>query len=131
TINSCGHGGNGSRGAVVTAICRGRASGPCSRDTLCRQPRSSTSTMSPERSLRVKNRMRVIRTSGSVRGGDGNIPAYSAGGLQDRTRRAGALVKLAIAFIGVSLEDPGVVGQMSLGMLAGPVARVIEHRPRR
>ena len=39
--------------------------------------------MSPERSLRVKNRMRVIRTSGSVRGGDGNIPAYSARGQLD------------------------------------------------
>ena len=33
----------------------------------------------PEQSLRVKNRMREIRTYGSVRGGDGNIPAYSAG----------------------------------------------------
>ncbi len=53
------------------------------------------------------------------------------GGFQDRSRRAAALVKLAIAFIGVSLEDPGVVGQVRLGMLAGPVARVIEHRPRR
>jgi hypothetical protein len=31
-----------------------------------------------ERSLRVKNRMREIRSSGSVRGGAGNIPAYSA-----------------------------------------------------
>src|SRR4051794_38794954 len=26
----------------------------------------------------VKNRMREIRTSGSVRGGDGNVPTYSA-----------------------------------------------------
>ena len=26
----------------------------------------------------MKNRMREIRTSGSVRGGDGNIPTYSA-----------------------------------------------------
>jgi hypothetical protein len=31
-----------------------------------------------EQTLRAKNRMREIRTSGSVRGGDGNIPAYSA-----------------------------------------------------
>ena len=31
-----------------------------------------------ERSLRVKNRMRGIRSSGSVRGGAGDIPAYSA-----------------------------------------------------
>jgi hypothetical protein len=61
---------------VVTATCRGRASELCSRNTHYRQPRSSTS--SRERSLRVKNRMRVIRSSGSVRGRDGNIPAYSA-----------------------------------------------------
>src|SRR5689334_8444259 len=31
-----------------------------------------------ERNSLVKNRMREIRTSGSVRGGDGNIPTYSA-----------------------------------------------------
>src|SRR4051812_25405506 len=31
-----------------------------------------------ERSSLLKNRMREICTSGSVRGGDGNIPAYSA-----------------------------------------------------
>jgi hypothetical protein len=37
-----------------------------------------------ERSLRVKNRMRVIRSSGSVRGGAGNIPVYSAKGVLDR-----------------------------------------------
>jgi hypothetical protein len=35
--------------------------------------------------LRVKNRMRVIRSSGSVRGGDGDIPAYSASGKNDVT----------------------------------------------
>jgi hypothetical protein len=47
---------HGSQRACVTAFCRYR-----------------------ERSLRVKNRMRVIRSSGSVRGEDGNILAYSAG----------------------------------------------------
>src|SRR3954465_8715926 len=31
-----------------------------------------------ERTSLVKNRMREIRTSGSVRGGDGNVPTYSA-----------------------------------------------------
>jgi hypothetical protein len=31
-----------------------------------------------ERSSLVKNRMREIRTSGSVRDGDGNAPIYSA-----------------------------------------------------
>ena len=53
------------------------------------------------------------------------------GRFQDRSRRAAGLVELAIAAIGVGLEDPGVVGQMRLGMLTGPIARVIEHRPRR
>jgi hypothetical protein len=32
----------------------------------------------------VKNRMREICTSGSVRGGDGNIPTYSAAFVTDR-----------------------------------------------
>src|SRR6202022_4011138 len=41
------------------------------------------------------------------------------------------LVELAIAAIGVGLEDSGVVGQMRLGMLTSPVARVIEHGSRR
>src|SRR6476469_808169 len=31
-----------------------------------------------EQNSLVKNRMRGIRTSGSVRGGDGNVPTYSA-----------------------------------------------------
>lgn len=53
------------------------------------------------------------------------------GGFQDLARRAARLIELAIAVIGISLEDAGVVGQVSLGMLAGPGARVIEHRPRR
>jgi hypothetical protein len=30
---------------------------------------------------------------------------------------------------GIGLEDAGIVGQMRLGMLTGPIARVIEHRP--
>ena len=33
-----------------------------------------------ERNSLVKNRMREICTSGSVRGGDGDIPTYSAAG---------------------------------------------------
>src|SRR5207237_328714 len=32
---------------------------------------------------------------------------------------------------GVGLEDPGLVGQMRLGMPAAPIARVIDHRRRR
>jgi hypothetical protein len=46
-------------------------------------------------------------------------------------RLAAGLVELAIAAVGVGLEDSGIVGQMRLGMLAGPIARVIEHCRRR
>ena len=53
------------------------------------------------------------------------------GRFQDWSRRATGLVELAIAAVGVGLEDAGVVGQMRLGMLAGPIARVIEHGRRR
>jgi hypothetical protein len=34
--------------------------------------------------------MREIRTSGSVRGGDGNVPAYSAAGGQRAWQREGS-----------------------------------------
>src|SRR5260370_11355911 len=37
-----------------------------------------------ERISRVKNRMREICTSGSVRGGGGNVPTYSAFGVVNR-----------------------------------------------
>jgi hypothetical protein len=49
----------------------------------------------------VKNRMRVIRTSGSVRGGDGNIPAYSA----ERELHVAALGQSAVAGIAIHLQD--------------------------
>ncbi len=48
-----------------------------------------------------------------------------AGCFQDRARIA---IRSAIS---VGLENPSVVGEMRLGMLAGAVARVIEHRRRR
>src|SRR5208282_3280449 len=51
-----------------------------------------------------------------------------AGRFQDRPWLAVGLVELVVAAVSVSLENPGVVGQMRLGMLARPVARVIEHR---
>ena len=41
-----------------------------------------------ERNSPVKNRMREICTSGSVRGGDGNIPTYSALGGSNRNQVA-------------------------------------------
>src|SRR6202035_2928114 len=45
----------------------------------------------------------------------------------DRSRRAAGLVELAIAAIGIGLEDSTVVDEMRLGMLSGAIARVIEH----
>jgi hypothetical protein len=74
-----------------------------------------------ERSLHVKNRMRVIRSSGSVRGGDGNIPAYSAEGLDDRAAFAIGLVELAEPGIGVGLHQSGIPGQMLLRMLTATI----------
>jgi len=50
-----------------------------------------------------------------------------AGCLQDRPRLAICLVELVVAAVGVGLQHPGVGGQMRLGMLAAPVARVVEH----
>ena len=50
-----------------------------------------------ERSLRVKNRMREIRSSGSVRGGDGDILAYSARGFDDYASLAARIMKKTAA----------------------------------
>jgi hypothetical protein len=44
---------------------------------------------------------------------------------------ASGLIELAISSIGVSLEDPSIVDEMSLRMLAASIARVIEHSRRR
>ena len=62
--SSSGYGRNGSGGEGGTAICRGRASEPCSLDTHCLLRRSSINMLFRERSLRVKNRMWEIRSSG-------------------------------------------------------------------
>src|SRR3984885_10003451 len=89
-----------------------------------------------QRQRRDRRRLFALRLAtgilGQIRHYEERPPGMDpTGGFQDRTGRAAALVKLAIAFIGVSLGDPGVVGQMSLRMFAGPVTRVIKHRPRR
>jgi hypothetical protein len=81
--------------------------------------------------LRVKNRMRGIRSSGSVRGGAGNIPAYSAGGLGDRPSLAAGIVEPVKAGIAIGLQDAAIAVQVTLGVLAGAVARVEEHCRRR
>ena len=72
--------------------------------------------------------MRVIRSSGSVRGGDGDIPAYSAGRFPDRTWFSVWQIQLVVTVIGVGLQDAGVTRQMRLRMLALAIARVIEDR---
>jgi hypothetical protein len=51
--------------------------------------------------------------------------------LEDRTGTAAWLVKLLVAAIGVGLQNAGKTCEMALGMFAGAVVRVIEHRRRR
>jgi len=50
---------------------------------------------------------------------------------QKRTWRGASAIVYAGRIKGVGLEDPGIIGQMSLGVLAGAIARVIKHRRRR
>jgi hypothetical protein len=77
---SRGSGTNGCRVGTGKAPCPGAALPRCSGAIPCQQPASSTVTPVRycERSSPVKNRKREIRTSGSVRGEDGNILTYSA-----------------------------------------------------
>src|SRR5260370_26632594 len=42
--------------------------------------------------------------------------------LQDRPRLATSLVQLVVPAEGVGLEEPGIVGQIRLGVLASPIA---------
>ena len=58
-------------------------------------------------------------------------PCAQQRGLGDRPRLAAGLVEPVEPGIGIGLQDPGIVVQMPLGMLAGAVARVEEHRRRR
>ncbi len=48
----------------------------------------------------------------------------------DQPRLPGRFIKLGVAAEGVGLKDPGIIGEMPLGMLTAPVARVIKHRRR-
>src|ERR1700736_5842427 len=64
-----------------------------------------------ERISLVKNRMREICTSGSVRGGGGNVPTYSAAFMADRRE--------------VTLEGL-TVGEWCEGAEEGKPARVVE-----
>src|SRR5215203_4196191 len=66
-------------------------------ESLQRIPQATPSTASQdcpslrccERSSLLKNRMREICTFGSVRGGGGNIPAYSAQGVAQHVELTG------------------------------------------
>ena len=61
--------------------------------------------------LSVKNRMLEIGTSGSVRGGDGNIPTYSAlGSAQRRQIRRECRLVGETSVIAEELQAAGVVG---------------------
>jgi hypothetical protein len=79
-----------------------------------------------ERSLRVKNRMRVIRSSGSVRGEDGNILAYSAGRQPDVSANTQPLETR----IAIDLDDSPETGQMGCRPF-GPPVRAVEIYCRR
>ena len=51
-----------------------------------------------------------------------------AGGLGDRPRTTVPRIEPVEAGIGIGLEDSCIAAQMTLGMLAGPIARIEEHR---
>src|SRR3546814_1817892 len=54
-----------------------------------------------------------------------------AAGLQHRPRHARRSIELAVAAIGIGLQHAGPVPEMRLGMLATPVAGIVEDRRRR
>ena len=72
--------------------------------------------------------MRVIRTSGSVRGEDGNILAYSARGFDERPRPPLAGIEPVKAGVGIRLQDAAISVEMALGMVSSAIARVVENR---
>ena len=62
--------------------------------------------------------MRVIRTSGSVRGEDGDILAYSAGDFRER-RRAGSwigFIKAGKARIAIGVQKAATVFQQNMSV---------------
>ena len=83
----------------------------------------------PERSSLMKNRMREICTSGSVRGGDGNVPTYSAERKAHRVVSAVSGQPLEPG-ISVDLEDALEPGQVSGGTGAPTFAGASSCDPR-
>ena len=61
----------------------------------------------------MKNRMREICTSGSVRGGDGNIPTYSA--LDAPQRGEEALERGLVGEPDLRVEERQLVGVVRIG----------------
>ena len=52
-------------------------------------------------------------------------------GFQDQTRTTASFIKLAVAAIGIGLQDAGISGEVGLRMFAAAVARIVKHRRRR
>ena len=72
-----GSGRSGCRAGRRRAMCCGHGFSGCLSILPCRRPGSCTLTSPAERSCATKNRMRELRSCGSVRGGGSDAPAYS------------------------------------------------------
>ncbi len=106
--------------AIASRATRKFPLGPSARTTEPPPPAASSDhppIHRPERSSPVKSRVREICTSGSVRGGGGNVPTYSAKSqLRWLVRRGGC--HLAEPGIAVHLKQPMESLQIDCRMLA-------------
>src|SRR5207244_5639223 len=96
---------------------------------LQRTPGTAPTAFSPdpprlrhrERISLVKNRMREICTSGSVRDGDGNVPIYSAFGLAQRREEGSECSRLGErGVVAEEREASGLVGSAELAEEQSP-----------
>jgi hypothetical protein len=78
----------------------------------------------------MRNRMRETCTSGSVRGGDGNVPTYSAGNFEQRRLAAGGgrLEQPREAGIAVGVQEAAAAAEQRLGADALAVRGVAVER---
>src|SRR4051794_27059285 len=81
-----------------------------------------------ERSSLLKNRMREICTSGSVRGGDGNIPAYSAQHGLGPPARAHRYLR-GTAALGDVEQSQGPLARAGVRGAQGQVTQVLRRLP--
>jgi hypothetical protein len=72
----------------------------------------------------MKNRMREIRTSGSVRDGDGDIPVYSARDFDNTARGAVFFIERSKSRIGIRLQKARPGAEMAARMFAAAIGRV-------